>query len=101
MNKALLFAALLAVSSSVAFAANPGEADKNLTGKVQADNPGVTGGGTTANPTAKPDDNTLNDAVKDPQDKNMETGSTANPTAKTTDDSLSTKATKDAEKAAK
>ena len=93
MYKSIIAAALLVASAGFAGAAE----DSSLSTKAEAEHPG-TMGGKTADPTAKLDDNSLNDAIKDPQDKNMETGNTATPSAKPADSSLSTKAAKDLSK---
>ena len=90
MNKLLVAAALLASSSFAVFA------DDSLPAKAMQDSPGVTGDGTTADPTAKPDSGSLSDkAMKDSPGVTSD-GKTANPTAKPRDGSLSDKAMKDA-----
>ena len=82
---ALLFAA----STTLAFAGG------DISDKVMEDNPGVTGSGTTANPTAKPETGGLAEkAMKDAPGVSGG-GSTANPTAKPDDKSLTGKAMKD------
>ncbi|MEQ1650866.1 MAG: hypothetical protein ABL897_00090 [Hyphomicrobium sp.] len=90
MNKSLLAVALLATSSCAAFA------DDSLPAKAMKDSPGVTGSGTTADPTAKPDSGSLPDkAMKDTPGVKAD-GTTADPTAKPADGSLADKAMKDA-----
>jgi hypothetical protein len=84
-----LAALLLAASTTFAFAGG------DLSEKVMEDNPGVTGGGTTANPTAKPETGGLAEkAMKDAPGVSGG-GSTASPTAKPDDRSLTGKAMKD------
>jgi hypothetical protein len=88
MTKHILAVLLLAATSSFASA-------EDLTSKEMTDSPGVTGGGTTANPTAKPDSGSLSEkAMKAPGVTGA--GTTANPTAKPDSGSLSEKAMKDA-----
>lgn len=89
MKPIRLAALLLAASATFAFAGG------DLQEKEMKDNPGVTGPGTTSNPTAKPETGGL--AEKAMQDAPGVTGpgSTANPTAKPDDKSLTGKAMKD------
>lgn len=89
MIKIYTTAAILALSSATAFA-------DDLPSKAQSDNPGVTGGGQTAEPTAKPADGSLPDKAAKDQPGVTGNGTTANPTAKPADGSLSDKAKKDA-----
>lgn len=86
--KKFLFAALL-----LATAGSPSFAD-DLSEKAMKDNPGVTGGGTTANPTQKPDSGSLSEkAMKAPVVSGA--GTTATPTIKPDSGSLSEKAMQD------
>ena len=91
MNKTILAAlALIATASFSSFAS----AD-DLSAKAMKDAPGVTGAGTTAAPTAKPDSGSLSEkAMKAPGVTGD--GTTADPTAKPDSGSLSEKAMKDA-----
>jgi hypothetical protein len=60
MKLPILTAIILAASASFAMAAD------DITDKVMKDNPGVTGDGTTANPTSNPDNKSLTGkAMKD------------------------------------
>jgi hypothetical protein len=89
MKVSALTALLLAASTTLAVAGG------DLNEKVMEDNPGVTGGGTTANPTAKPETGGLAEkAMKDAPGVSGG-GTTANPTAKPDDKSLTGKAMKD------
>lgn len=89
MKVSTLAALMLAASATFAFA------EGDLSDKVMKDNPGVTGGGTTANPTAKPETGGLAEkAMKDAPGVSGG-GTTANPTAKPDDKSLTGKAMKD------
>ena len=90
MKSPFIAAALLGMSSMAVFA------DDSLPSKAQQDTPGVTGPGTTANPTAKPSDGSLSDKAMKDQPGVTGSGPTANPTAKPADGSLSDKAKKDA-----
>ncbi|MDX2308435.1 MAG: hypothetical protein NW216_09375 [Hyphomicrobium sp.] len=89
MKSLTLAATILALSSALAFAGG------DLQEKEMKDNPGVTGGGTTANPTAKPETGGL--AEKAMQDLPGVTGdgTTANPTSKPDNKSLTGKAMQD------
>jgi hypothetical protein len=89
MNKIIVCALALAASTSLAFAAEDG----NLTTKAMKDQPG-TMGGSTANPTAKPDNSSLADKAMKDQPGTMG-GSTDMPSAKPDSGSLSDKAMKD------
>ncbi|MBY0227138.1 MAG: hypothetical protein K2Q28_15150 [Hyphomicrobium sp.] len=84
-----LAAFVFATSTTLAFAGG------DLTEKVMKDSPGVTGAGSTSNPTAKPETGGL--AEKAMQDSPGVTGggTTANPTSKPDDKSLTGKAMKD------
>jgi hypothetical protein len=90
--KIALAAAALVASFSIAYA------DDSLPAKAMKDAPGVTGGGATADPTAKPDSGSLSEkAMQDQPGVNKDkTGTTADPTAKPADGSLSDKEMKDA-----
>lgn len=87
MKASILAAVLLAVSASFATAE-----DGNITTKAMKDLPG-TSGGTTANPTAKPDSGSLSEKQmqNQPGVNTDSSGKTANPTAKVEDGSLTTK----------
>jgi hypothetical protein len=89
MNKIIVCALALAASASFAVAAEDG----NLTTKAMQDQPG-TMGGSTANPTAKPDNSSLADKAMKDQPGTMG-GSTDMPSAKPDSGSLSDKAMKD------
>lgn len=84
MKTSILAAVLLAVSASFAVAG-----DGNITTKAMKDLPG-TSGGTTANPTAKPNSGSLSEAQmqNQPGVNKDSTGTTTNPTAKPDDGSL-------------
>lgn len=73
-----LAAAMLIASSTLAFAAE----DSSLSEDVKKDQPGVTGAGTTAQPTAKPSDGSLPSKVTKDQPASSQPGVTAQPTAK-------------------
>ncbi len=92
MLKPFLAATLLALSTSFALAE-----DNSLTGKAMSDLPG-TMGGTTANPTAKPNSGSLSEQqMQNQPGVNSDTaGTTAHPNAKPTDGSLSSKEMQDA-----
>src|SRR5690349_17147343 len=87
MMKPILAAMALALSASVAFAAE----DSNLTTKAMKDLPGNNGAGSTANPTAKPNSGSLSEKQMQGQPGvNSDTsGKTATPNAKPSDGSLS------------
>ncbi len=85
--KSVITAAIIALSSTVAFAGN------SLPEKAAEDTPGVTGGGTTTTPTAQPADGSLSD--KATKDQPTASGTTTNPTAQPNDSSLADKAAKD------
>jgi hypothetical protein len=89
MNKLLLAAAFVAATGFSAIA------DDSLPAKAMKDSPGVTGAGTTADPTAKPDTGGLPDKAMKDNPGVTGGGTTATPTAKPTDGSLSDKAMKD------
>jgi hypothetical protein len=87
MMKPILAAITLAVSTSVALAAE----DSNLTTKAMKDLPGNNGGGTTSNATAKPDSGSLSEKQMQGQPgvNSDSTGKTSMPNAKPADSSLS------------
>jgi hypothetical protein len=89
MKVSTLAALFLAGSTTLAFA------DNGLSEKVMKDSPGVTGGGTTANPTAKPDSGGLSEKAMKDSPGVTGAGMTANPTSKPDDSSLSGKEMKD------
>lgn len=86
MMKPLLAAMALALSTSVAFAAE----DSNLTTKAMKDLPGNNGGGMTAQPTAKPHSGSLSEGQmqQQPGVNSDMSGMTATPNAKPEDGSL-------------
>ncbi|MBS0234598.1 MAG: hypothetical protein JSR99_14055 [Proteobacteria bacterium] len=86
MMKPLLAAMALALSTSVAVAAE----DSNLTTKAMHDLPGNNGAGVTTNPTAKPNSGSLSEKQMQQQPGvNSDTsGMTATPNAKPADGSL-------------
>jgi hypothetical protein len=89
MRKFILAAALLAATATGSYATS-------LSDKVQMDNPGVTGGGATANPLAKPDTGGLSDHVMRLNPGVTGVGGPANQAARPDDaGSLSAKATRD------
>lgn len=85
MMKPFLAASMLALSASFAFAAD------DLSTKEMKDNPGVSGGGGTANPTAKPNSGSLSEhqMQHQPGVNSDTTGRTEMPNAKPADSSLS------------
>lgn len=87
MMKPFLAAMALALSTSVAFAAE----DSNLTTKAMKDLPGNNGAGATTNPTAKPNSGSLSEKqMQEQPGVNSDTmGKTATPNAKPSDGSLS------------
>jgi len=87
MMKPFLAVTMLALSASFAFAAD------DLSTKEMKDNPGVSGGGGTANPTAKPNSGSLSEQQMQHQPgvNSDRTGTTAMPNAKPEDSSLSRK----------
>ena len=93
MHKAILAAAMLALTSSFAAAAE----DSNATTKAMKDHPGTTGG-STATPTAKPDSGSLSEKQMQAQPgvNSDKSGSTATPNAKPADSSLQGKEMNDA-----
>lgn len=98
MYKSALAAIVLAMSATAAFSAE----DKNLTGKAMEDHPGTTGG-STAQPTAKPDSGSLSEkAMQDQPGVNKDkTGVTVDPNSVPEDGSLAAKAAADAPGASK
>lgn len=95
MNKHILAALLLAFSSSAVLAAGDKPDESSLSGKAMQDQPGNTGGGTTANPTAQPDNSSLSGKAMHDQPGNIGAGKTDMPTAKPDEQSLSGKAMRD------
>jgi hypothetical protein len=98
MYKSALAAAILAATASISFAAN----EENLTGKAMDEHPGTTGG-STAQPTAKPNSGSLSEKQMQDQpgvnkDKN---GVTVDPNAVPEENSLAAKAAQDAPGATK
>lgn len=93
MKTAFAAALVLALSSSLALAADDGSA----TSKAMKEHPGTTGGAT-ATPTAKPDSGSLSEKqMQDQPGVNSDkTGSTATPNAKPDDGSLAGKEMMDA-----
>ena len=92
MKTSTLAAIILAASTSLAMAAD----DKTLSGKAMEDHPGTTGG-STANPTAKPNDSSISTKeMKDAPGVQNQTGTTANPTATPDESSVARKQMKDA-----
>ncbi|MFT3730416.1 MAG: hypothetical protein QM780_03180 [Hyphomicrobium sp.] len=89
MMKPFLAAMALALSASVAFAAE----DSNITTKAMKDLPGNNGAGSTSNPTAKPNSGSLSEKQMQGQPgvNGDRTGSTATPNAKPEDGSLAGK----------
>jgi hypothetical protein len=88
MKTRALALVLLALSSSYGFA-------DDLSDKAMKDTPGVTGAGTTVDPTVKPDSGSLSEkAMKDAPGVSG-AGTTLTPTAKPESGSLSEKAMKD------
>ena len=85
MNKFILALALLAAASTSSFA-------DDLATKAMKDSPGVTGGGTTANPTAKPDSGSLAEKAMKDAPGVTGAGKTTAPTVKPDSGSLSEKA---------
>jgi hypothetical protein len=85
MMKPFLAATMLALSASIAFAAD------DLSTKEMKDNPGVSSGGSTATPTAKPNSGSLSERQMQHQPgvNSDKTGSTAMPNVKPADSSLS------------
>jgi hypothetical protein len=89
MKMSFLAAMALALSTSLAFAAEDG----GLTTKAMKDLPGNNGGGATADPTAKPDSGSISQGQmkQQPGVSSDRTGTTAMPNAKPEDGSLSGK----------
>jgi hypothetical protein len=85
MKITTLAAFFLAASTTFAFA------DSGLSDKVMKDSPGVTGAGTTANPTAKPDSGSLSEKAMKDSPGVTGGGKTTDPTAKPDDHSLTGK----------
>lgn len=85
MMKPFLAATMLVLSASVVFAGD------DISTKVMKDNPGVSGSGSTAMPTAKPNSGSLSEAQMQHQPgvNSDKTGTTASPNVKPADGSLS------------
>jgi hypothetical protein len=85
MMKPFLAATMLVLSASVVFAAD------DLSTKEMKDNPGVSGGGSTSSPTAKPNSGSLSEGQMQHQPgvNSDKTGKTDMPNAKPADSSLS------------
>ncbi len=94
MKKFILALALLAAAGGNAFA-------EDLSTKVMKDTPGVTTGGSTVDPTAKPESGSLSEKAMKDAPGVTGGGTTAAPTAKPDSGSLSEKAMKDAPGVAK
>jgi hypothetical protein len=88
MNRFILATLLVAASHSLASA-------RDLSTKVMQDNPGVTGGGITANPTAKPETSGLAEQAMRISPGVNGAGTTATPTAKPPRSGLAEKAMQD------
>lgn len=88
MNRIILATLFLAASHTLASA-------RDLSTKVMQDNPGVTGSGTTTNPTAKPDTGGLAEQAMRISPGVTGAGTTANPTAKPARGGLAEKAMQD------
>jgi hypothetical protein len=88
MNRIILATLILAASHSFASA-------RDLSTKVMQDNPGVTGAGSTVNPTAKPDTGGLAEYAMRSSPGVTGSGTTANPTAKPDAHGLAEKAMQD------
>ncbi len=88
MKQFILAALVLAATQSIAMA-------RDLSTKVMQDNPGVTGGGATANPTAKPATGGLAETVMKISPGVNGAGNTFNPTAKPETGGLAEKAMRD------
>jgi hypothetical protein len=86
MKTSFLAVAILALSGSIALAAE----DSNLSTKAMQDQPGNTGGGTTSNATAKPNSGSLSEKQMQGQPgvNSDKTGNTSMPNAKPQDGSL-------------
>jgi hypothetical protein len=91
MKKSIMTATamFLAATASIALAQD----DRSLSDKAMKDQPGTTGG-STENPTAKPEDSSATTKAMKDQPGTMG-GTTTNPTAKPDDGSATTKAMKD------
>ncbi|OYW55226.1 MAG: hypothetical protein B7Y80_09535 [Hyphomicrobium sp. 32-62-53] len=88
MNRIILATLILAASHSVSSA-------RDLSTKVMQDNPGVSGAGTTTNPTAKPETGGLAEHAMRISPGVNGPGTTANPTAKPAARGLAEKAMQD------
>ncbi len=88
MNRIILATMIVAASHSFASA-------RDLSTKVMQDNPGVSGPGTTSNPTAKPETSGLAEQAMRISPGVNGPGTTANPTAKPAARGLAEKAMQD------
>ena len=88
MNRIILATLILAATHSFASA-------RDLSTKVMQDNPGVTGAGSTVNPTAKPETGGLAEQAMRISPGVNGQGTTANPTAKPAAKGLAEKAMQD------
>lgn len=88
MNRIVIATLILAASHSFASA-------RDLSTKVMQDNPGVTGGGQTTNPTAKPETGGLAEQAMRISPGVNGAGTTADPTAKPAARGLAEKAMQD------
>ena len=88
MNRIILATLILAATHSFASA-------RDLSTKVMQDNPGVTGAGSTVNPTAKPETGGLAEQAMRISPGVNGQGTTANPTAKPASKGLAEKAMQD------
>lgn len=87
MNRAILLAAALALTPTIAAAQAEQKDPGSLSNKATKDSPGATGPGSTAAPTAKPNSGSLPEkASKD--NPGTDGGSTGEPTAKPKTDDL-------------
>jgi hypothetical protein len=94
MNKTIIIAIALALTATGAIA-QTGPADKpdsqSLSQGAKDANPGVTGGGSTANPTGEPKSGTISDTAKEATDGG--TNPATNPTGKPGTSDLGSKKT--------
>jgi len=89
----VLAALFLAASSTLALAGNSDTT--SLSGKAMNEQPGNTGAGMTADPTAKPDESSVSGQAMRQLPGNTGAGMTAQPTAKPSESSLSGEAMRD------
>lgn len=95
INSRMLAVILMTAVPSLAMAQAEKTDSGSLSTKAMQDQPGNTGGGSTATPTAKPNSGSLSEKAMQDQPGNSGGGSTANPSAKPDSGSLSDKAMKD------